>query len=333
MENQGDKNMNQDLNKVDNENRKLEENEIQKEDNKVNENKKEEKNIPEEERKINEEEEEKEDKDNINDDIINENEKIEGGEEQKSIQNEEQNIIYENKEKKREKKEENEENEEEEERYKIDNINIKEEEDKKYNYRKRRKENNDENDDIPNSLKDDNANSYSSHKNLNNSLLRINSELDIDQIIAGNDESQNNIVNLNDNNNNNEEPLIADKIMEEGEFEDENLNVSFYLGNIFRDVVKRKNRNEARMSIYNKNLEGPKDINFVEIINAQLNEVKEKTLSYFDKTIKEFEKRYSDYILKMTNYIKENELKISKVFSKKLEKNENILEFSDNNII
>ena len=333
MENKGDKNINQDLNKVDNENRKLEENEIQKEENKVDENKKEEKNIPEEERKINEEEEEKEDKkDNINEDIINENEKIEGGEEQKSIQNEEQNIIYENKEKKSEKSEENEENEEEEERYKIDNINIKEEEDKKYNYRKRRKENNDENDDIPNSLKDDNANSYSSNKNLNNSLLRINSELDIDQIIAGNDESQNNIVNLNDNNNNNEEPLIADKIMEEGEFEDENLNVSFYLGNIFRDVVKRKNRNEARMSIYNKNLEGPKDINFVEIINAQLNEVKEKTLSYFDKTIKEFEKRYSDYILKMTNYIKENELKISKVFSKKLEKDENILEFADNNI-
>ena len=147
--------------------------------------------------------------------------------------------------------------------------------------------------------------------------------------MAGKDESRDNLVNMN---NNNEERLIADKIMEE-DFEDENLNVNYYLGNIFRDVVKHKKvRNEARMSIYNKNLEGPKNINFVEIINAQLNEVKDKTLSYFDKTIKEFEKRYSDYILKMTNYIKENELKISKVFQKNLEKGENILEFADNNI-
>ena len=129
-----------------------------------------------------------------------------------------------------------------------------------------------------------------------------------------------------------------DEKSSEEEFLDENININKnqnVLGNIFRDVVNKKKieRNDSRMSIYNKNLgEGPKNINFGEIINAQLNEIKDNTLSYLDKTIKELEKRYSNYINKMTNYINENELKISKVFQKHFENDENILEFADNNI-
>ena len=182
-------------------------------------------------------------------------------------------------------------------------------------------------------MKDDISNSTNSNRNLSNSQLRVSSEVDLDKIIAGKDESQNNMGNLNE--------VLEFKIDEKNSEEEEeieenpNLNIS-YLGNIFRDVViKKKNEiNDLRLSIYNKrNLDVQKqNLDFVEIINAQLNEIKENTLSYFDKTIKEFEKRYTNYINKMAIYMKENELKISKVFQKDIENDDNILEFADNNI-
>jgi hypothetical protein len=86
------------------------------------------------------------------------------------------------------------------------------------------------------------------------------------------------------------------------------------------------------MSYFQLAGEPENNLDFGAIINAKLNEIKDQTLSFFDKTIKKFEKRYNDYISKMDDYIKENELKISKVFHKKVERNENILEFADNNI-
>ena len=225
---------------------------------------------------------------------------------------------------------------------KEENMNVKEKEENKINKNIIEEEKEDEknkneikDDNISenaNSLKDDISNSVNSHRNISNSLLRINSDVDLDKIIAGKDESSNNLPIYN----NLQEFKIDEKGSEEDLDENQNLNISFYLGNIFRDVVNNKKKDgkkEIRMSIYNKQLdEGGQNINFNEIINAQLNEIKDNTLSYFDKTIKEFEKRYNDYIDKMTKYVNENELKISKVFEKDIEKNENIIEFADNNI-
>ena len=179
-------------------------------------------------------------------------------------------------------------------------------------------------------IKDESMNSL---QNINNSHLRINSELELDKIIAGKDESQ--LINQNNINDNlefkiDERNSENDEDLEEGQ----NLNVNNYLGNIFRDVANKKRnlRTESRMSIFHNFDEEKENVNFGEIINAQLNQLKDKTLSYFDKIIKEFEKRYTDYINKMTTYINENELKISKVLQKDIENDENILEFADNNI-
>ena len=177
--------------------------------------------------------------------------------------------------------------------------------------------------------------SLRSNSNRNLSGYRINSDVDLDKIIAGKDESPNNINNTQDNL---EEFKIEQKDSEEEGEEDfeENCNSTFYyLGNIFRDVVNKKKNEikDSRPSIYKKNIgEETQNINFGEIINAQISEIKENTLSYFEKTIKELEKRYNTYINKMTNYINENELKLSKVFQKDVKNEDNLLEFADNNI-
>ena len=216
----------------------------------------------------------------------------------------------------------------EKEEYKNENeniIDVEKEQEKKNNEIK--EDNTSEN---ASSVKDDISNSAS--RNISSSLIRINSEVDLDKIMAGNDESSNNLLNFN----NIKEFKIDEKGSEEDESDDnQNLNKSFFLGNIFRDVVnkKKKTNKELRASIYNKIIdEKSQNINFGEIINAQLNKIKDTTLSYFDEIIKEFEKRYNDYINTMTKYINENELKISKVFQKDIENDENILEFADNNI-
>ena len=180
----------------------------------------------------------------------------------------------------------------------------------------------------------DNISLYS-NSNRNLSGYRINSDVDLDKIIAGKDESQNNITNTQDNI---DQIKIEQKDSEEEDEEEfeENCNSTFYyLGNIFRDVVNKKKNEikDSRPSIYKKNIgEETQDINFGEIINAQIIEIKEKSLSYFKKTIKELEKRYNTYINKMTNYINENELKLSKVFQKDVKNEDNLLEFADNNI-
>ena len=119
-----------------------------------------------------------------------------------------------------------------------------------------------------------------------------------------------------------------------------------YLGNLFRDVVNKydmesKNIQESRKlirkTIYKKNISKEttipekEPINFKEIINAQLSEVKENTLSYLDKTKIELDKKYSSYIKDINKYINENELKISKVFTK-FESNENFMNYADDTI-
>ena len=177
-------------------------------------------------------------------------------------------------------------------------------------------------------MKDDISNSAYTNNNLSNSLIRMNSECDVEQIVGGKDESQNYILYKNDN--------LEEKNLDGDDIDaDQNLNANLKLGNLLRDVVikKKKYNNDLRMSIYKKDWDdGPQDINFGEIINARLNEIKDTTLNYFGKTIKEFEKKYTNYINKINDYIKKNELKISKVFPNNIGNNENILEFADNNI-
>ena len=120
----------------------------------------------------------------------------------------------------------------------------------------------------------------------------------------------------------------------------------YYLGNLFRDVVNKydagdKNDEEPRQFLDKtisqakstkeiKNIEN-KHFNFNELINIQLNEVKQNTLSYLDKAKSELDKKYSLYIQKINEYINENEKKISRLFDR-FETNENFINYADDKI-
>jgi len=120
----------------------------------------------------------------------------------------------------------------------------------------------------------------------------------------------------------------------------------FYLGNLFRDVVNKydtkdkiedeprqfleKTISQAKTSIENNNTEND-SFNFNELINIQLNEVKQNTLSYLDKAKSELDKKYTIYIQKINEYINENEKKISKFFTN-FETNENFMNYADDKI-
>ena len=120
----------------------------------------------------------------------------------------------------------------------------------------------------------------------------------------------------------------------------------YYLGNLFRDVVNKydagdKNDEEPRQFLDKtisqakstkeiKNIEN-KHFNFNELINIQLNEVKQNTLSYLDKAKFELDKKYSLYIQKINEYINENEKKISRLFDR-FETNENFINYADDKI-
>ena len=60
--------------------------------------------------------------------------------------------------------------------------------------------------------------------------------------------------------------------------------------------------------------EKDKDTNLRDLINARLNELKDSTLSFFLQSVKELENKYNEYINNLCNYIKNNEIKINKVF-------------------
>ena len=126
------------------------------------------------------------------------------------------------------------------------------------------------------------------------------------------------------------------------EIETSSNNNLYYLGNLFRDVVNKydmeneKNEEPRQFIEKTKNFtEKPiiedQSFNFSELINVQLNEVKQNTLSYLDKAKNELDKRYSIYIQKINEYINENELKISKVFPR-FETNENFMNYADDKI-
>ena len=158
--------------------------------------------------------------------------------------------------------------------------------------------------------------------NKQNIHIRQSQEIDLDKIVGKYDCNE-----TIDN-------KLYEKIQDEEEdMLEKSLNGSLNLSTIYREALNRK---WSRKSLFLRSIDsGQQKANFGEIINAQLNEIKNNTLSYFDKTIKEFEQRYNDYINHMNNYINENELKISQVFQKELKPSENdedILEYADNNI-
>ena len=170
--------------------------------------------------------------------------------------------------------------------------------------------------------KGDKSSLNSSNLGLSISSNRMNSEIDVDKISAGRDESQNSIINLNN------DFKIEEKDEEIDNF-DLNNNI---LGGVYRKVVK-KNRGKEEMKFLKIDLKkSSKD--FGSIIIARLNEIKERTTNYFEKTKKEFEKRYSEYFNKIMKYINENELKMGKLLKKEIDQaeNENILEFLDNTV-
>ena len=152
-----------------------------------------------------------------------------------------------------------------------------------------------------------------------------NSETDLDKIIAGKDEAHIN-SNLNE--------AIDDKDIQRKSEQDKNIASNFYLGKLLRGVGLRKTltRRERKSIFKNVLEEKDKDTNLRDIINAQLNELKDNTLSFFLQTVKEFENRYTEYINQLCNYIKKNEMKITKVFQQNTEGGENVLEYTENNI-
>ena len=148
----------------------------------------------------------------------------------------------------------------------------------------------------------------------------------------------------------NTERLSCIKFINEEKRDSSKENISsnnlFYLGNLFRDVVNKydtkdkiedeprqfleKTISQAKTSIENNNTEND-SFNFNELINVQLNEVKQNTLSYLDKAKSELDKKYTIYIQKINEYINENEKKISKFFTN-FETNENFMNYADDKI-
>ena len=120
----------------------------------------------------------------------------------------------------------------------------------------------------------------------------------------------------------------------------------YYLGNLFLNVANKydnENRDkEEPRQFLDKTISQAKpfidkdkieanSFNFSELINIQLNEVKQNTLSYLDKAKSELDKKYSIYIQKINEYINENEKKISKFFTR-FETNENFMNYADDKI-
>ena len=138
------------------------------------------------------------------------------------------------------------------------------------------------------------------------------------------------------------------KIKGDEDMDNFSSNNLYYLGNLFRDVVNKYDMENEKNEEPRQFIEKTKTIshskaftenqiiedqsfNFSELINVQLNEVKQNTLSYLDKAKMELDKRYTIYIKKINEYINENELKISKVFPR-FETNENFMNYADDKI-
>ena len=164
-----------------------------------------------------------------------------------------------------------------------------------------------------------------SYQNRSNSLLRNNrnSETDLDKIIAGKEETRLNSISIGIPEEKDPQRK-SDKIV---------LN-NFNIGHFLREGGLRKTMTRIeRKSIFKTILEEKdKDVKFIDIIKARLNDLKDNTLSFFLQTVKELEDRYTEYINNLSVYIKTNEMKINKVFQQNTESGENMLEYTENNI-
>jgi len=194
-----------------------------------------------------------------------------------------------------------------------------------------------ENENIKNELKDENSerdsnhgsNGSNSYQNQDNPILKnlIDSTTDLDKIVPGRDEGRLNSISIGSY----EERESQRKSDEKDRYTISNFN----FGNLYKDFGrKRTNTRVERKTRFQTIVEEEKDKNrkLKDIINAQLNEIKDNTLSFFLQTAKELEHRYDEYINNICDYIAENEMKINKVFQQNNETSENMLEHSENNI-
>ena len=165
-----------------------------------------------------------------------------------------------------------------------------------------------------------------SYQNRRNSLLRKNnnSETDLDKIIAGKEETRLNSISIGISGEKDTQRKSDNRIV---------VN-NFNIGHFLREGRIRKTMTRVeRKSIFKTILEEKdKDMKFIDIIKARLNDLKENTLSFFLQIVKEFEDRYAEYINNLSDYIKANEMKINKVFQQNEENGENMLEYAENNI-
>ena len=202
---------------------------------------------------------------------------------------------------------------------------------------------------------EDNNENRNTTENKEDILNQDNQKNEEEQIIVGNfnieDDNQKQLPNINLLEQNiseisNLEEKQETKIIGDVEIKNVSNNNLYYLGNLFRDVVNKYDMEDGntkqtrklirktitkKKNLNNNPISEQQPFNFNDIINVQLNEVKQNTLSYLDKAKIELDKRYSLYIKKINNYINENELKISKVFPN-FETNENFMNYADDTI-
>ena len=196
-------------------------------------------------------------------------------------------------------------------------------EDNNENRKSQTKEENSERGSIPGS------NGSNSYQNQDNPLYKnlIDSTTDLDKIVPGKDEGRLNSISYGSN----EEKESQRKSDEKDRYSLSNFN----FGNLYKDfgrrrTITRADRKTRFMTIVEE--EKDKNMKLKDIINAQLNEIKDNTIAFLLQAAKELEHRYAEYINNICDYIAENEIKINKVFQQNNETGENMLENSENNI-
>ena len=186
-------------------------------------------------------------------------------------------------------------------------------------------------------LKDDSydksASMHDSHSpnsfqnNANSLLKKIRDDgSEYDKIVSGRDESRLNSCSFN--------LEEKDTSMRSDHEKDKNL-MNNNIINVYKDFRFKRNSIKLEPGAIIRTISEEKDKNMKlkDIINAQMVELKDSTLSFFSQTIKELEHRYTEYINNICDYVAENEMKLNKVFHQNNEDNENIIEFTKNNIL
>jgi len=186
-------------------------------------------------------------------------------------------------------------------------------------------------------LKDDSydksASMHDSHSpnsfqnNANSLLKKIRDDgSEYDKIVSGRDESQLNSCSFN--------LEEKDTSMRSDHEKDKNL-MNNNIINVYKDFRFKRNSIKLEPGAIIRTISEEKDKNMKlkDIINAQMVELKDSTLAFFSQTIKELEHRYTEYINNICDYVAENEMKLNKVFHQNNEDNENIIEFTKNNIL